>query len=101
MQPRSKETEIMNFLHDRVFQPVLTSATASERLKRGIRLTITRMNQRDAAGMVHYFWSAIVGTERSTGFAAQMEREGFDRFEEAIGDFRARFDKPKVIKPVR
>lgn len=101
MQPGSKEAEIMDFLQDRVFQPVLTSTTASERLKQGVRLTITRMNQRDAAGMIHYFWSAVVGTERSTSFAALMRREGFERFEEAIEDFRGRFDKPRVIKPVR
>jgi hypothetical protein len=101
MQPRSKESEIMSFLQDRVFGPVLASPSASDRLKQGVRMTITRMSQRDAAGMVHYFWSAVVGTERSTSFAAQMRREGFERFEEAIEEFRSRFDKPRVIKPAR
>jgi hypothetical protein len=101
MQAGSKEAEIMDFLHEHVFQPVLTSPTASERLKQGVRLTITRMSQRDTAGMIHYFWSAVVGTERSTSFAAQMRREGFERFEEAIEEFRARFDKPSVIRPAR
>lgn len=91
----------MDFLHEHVFLPVLNSPTASERLKQGVRLTITRMNQRDAAGMVHYFWSAVVGTTKSTSFAAQMRREGFDRFEEAVEEFRARFEKPKIIKPAR
>jgi len=91
----------MDFLHDRVFQPVLTSPIASERLKQGVRLTITRMSQLDAAGMIHYFWSAVVGTERSTSFAAQMRREGFERFEEAIEEFRERFDKPSLIRPAR
>lgn len=91
----------MDFLQDRVFQPILTSPTASERLKQGCRLTIVRMEQRDAAAMVHYFWSAVVGTEKSTSFAAQMRREGFNRFEEAIEEFRARFDKPRLIRPSR
>ena len=27
-----------------------------------------RMEQRDASGIVQYFWSAIIGTERSIGF---------------------------------
>lgn len=85
------EREIMDFLHARVFTPVLTSATASERLKQGIRLTIIRLEERNAAGMVQYFWSAVIGTERSIGFAAQMRQEGFSRFEEAIEDFRVRF----------
>jgi len=42
--------------------------------------------------MVHYYWSAIIGTERSIGFAARMRQEGFTRFEEALEEFRVRFD---------
>lgn len=87
----TKEEEIMKFLTERVFNPVLESPTASEQLKRGCRLTMARMNQRDAAGMIQYYWSAVVGTERSIGFAAQMKREGFDRFEEVLEEFRVRF----------
>jgi hypothetical protein len=51
-----------------------------------------RMEERDAAGMIQYYWSAIIGTERSKGFSAQMRKEGFNRFEEAIEKFRDRFD---------
>lgn len=87
-----KEREIMDFLHERIFGPVLASPDASASLKSGIRLTMTRMEQRDAAGMVQYYWSAIIGTERSIGFAARMREEGFTRFEEAVEEFRLRFD---------
>ena len=88
----AKEQEVMDFLHEHIFDPVLTSTTASESLKQGIRLTIMRMGRQDAAGMVQYYWSAIVGTERSIGFAARMRQEGFTRFEEALEEFRVRFD---------
>lgn len=94
-----REQEITDFLHERVFDPVLASSTAPERLKQGIRLTITRMKQRNADGMIHYFWSAVVGTERSTRFAREMRAAGFLRFEEAVEEFRAKFDKPRVIRP--
>ena len=87
-----KEQEIMDVLHERIFGPVLASPDASASLKSGIRLTMTRMEQRDAAGMVQYYWSAIIGTERSIGFAARMRDEGFTRFEEALEEFRLRFD---------
>jgi hypothetical protein len=87
-----KEAEIMSFLHEHVFDPVLQSPEASENLKRGIRYTIMRLNQRDAAGMVQYYWSAIVGTDPSIAFAARLRQEGFGRFEEAIDEFRVRFD---------
>ncbi len=86
-----KEPEIMQFLHERVFDPVLSSPTVSNSLKQGVRLTIVRMEQRDALGMIQYFWSAVTGTEKSIGFAKMMKDEGFDRFEEAIDEFRTRF----------
>jgi|ERR1019366_1758174 hypothetical protein len=82
-----KEQTIMDFLHRRVFDPILQSPEASEKLKQGARLTIMRMEQRDATGMVQYYWSAIIGTERSIGFASLMRQEGFDRFEEASKNF--------------
>ena len=87
-----KEAEIMDFLHARIFDPILASPNASNSLKQGVRFTIMKMNERDAQGMVQYYWSAIIGTERSIGFAAQMRREGFQRFEEALEEFRIRFD---------
>ena len=87
----TKEQEIMQFLHERVFDPVLNSDTASNKLKQGVRLTIVRMEQREALGMVQYFWSAVTGTEKSIGFAKMMRDEGFGRFEEAIDEFREKF----------
>ena len=88
----TKEEEIMNYLHVNVFDPILNSTIASNELKRGIRLTIMRMNERDAEKMLSYYWSAIIGTERSTKFARLMKKEGFTRFEELIEDFRERFN---------
>lgn len=87
----TKEEEIMQFLHENVFDPILSSDIASEGLRQGVRYTVMRLNERDAKGMVQYYWSAIVGTERSTEFARQMRTEGFSRFEEVIDEFRDRF----------
>ncbi|TFH59645.1 hypothetical protein [Peribacillus frigoritolerans] len=87
----TKEEEIMEILSVRVFDPVLQSA-ASETLKKGIRYTIMRLKERNAEGMISYFWSAIVGTENSTKFARLMKDNGFTRFEEVIDEFRERFN---------
>jgi len=87
-----KEQEIMDFLSKKVFSPVLASPSASQQLKTGIRYTIMRLEQRDAVGMISYFWSAIVGTEQSVQFSKLMKQEGFDRFEEVLEDFRDRFN---------
>jgi hypothetical protein len=88
----TKEEELLAFLQHNVFDPILDSPTASKSLKAGVTLTITRLRQRDAAGMVKYYWSAIMGTDRSTAFARRMREEGFTRFEEVIDDFRDRFN---------
>lgn len=87
-----KEQQIIDFLHEHIFDEILQSPRASKDLKQGVRGTIMRLKERDAAGMVQYYWSAIIGTERSIGFAAKMREEGFRRFEEAIEEFRVRFD---------
>jgi hypothetical protein len=63
-----------------------------------VRYTIMRLQERDAAGMIQYYWSAIVGTERSIGFAARMRKEGFVRFEEAIDEFRVRFNDEFILR---
>jgi hypothetical protein len=88
----TKEEEVMDFLQDRVFDPILDSPEASKGLKSGVRLTMTRMQRRDAAGILAYYWSAIVGTDHSTRFARQMRAEGFTRFEEVLDEFRDRFN---------
>lgn len=87
----TKEDEVMQFLSERVFNPILHSPDASDSLKKGVRLTIIRMKQLSATGMLKYYWSSVIGTQRSPGFAARMRNEGFRRFEEVIDEFRARF----------
>jgi hypothetical protein len=95
----AKEQQIMDFLHERIFDPILGSPQASEKLKQGVRYTVMRLKERDAAGMISYYWSAIVGTERSIGFAALMRKEGFGRFEEAIDEFRLHFNDKFLKHP--
>jgi hypothetical protein len=94
-----REREIIAFLRERVFDPILVSREASAELKQGVRYTIMRLEERDAAGMVQYYWSAIIGTEKSIGFAARMRQEGFGRFEEALEEFRVRFDDAFLRRP--
>ena len=48
----TKEDQIMRFLTENVFDPILNSPNASDTLKRGVRCTIMRLRERDAAGMI-------------------------------------------------
>jgi hypothetical protein len=86
-----KQNEIMDLLHERVFNPILTS-TASTEIKQGVRLTRMRVaNQKDATGMVQYFWSAIAGKGNAIQFSDKLKEAGYIRFEEVLEEFRERF----------
>lgn len=87
----TKEEEIIAFLDEKIFNPIKDSPTASKSLKAGSHLTRVRMLSRDAQGMISYYWSAIVGTEKSINFAKKLREENFIRFEEIIDEFRNRF----------
>ncbi len=88
----TKEQEILDFLHARVFDHITESANASTTLKQGVRLTIMRLEQQSAVDMVNYYRSAMIGTDRSSEFARLMRNEGFTRFEQVIDEFRDRFN---------
>lgn len=87
----NQQTEILNFLSAKVFDPILNSP-APNQIKQGVRLTIMRLeNQKDAAGMVKYFWSSIAGKGNAISFSDRLKDEGYDRFEEVLEEFRERF----------
>ena len=44
----TKEQELMSFLHEKVFDPILSSPKASHSTKSGVHLTIARMNKLSA-----------------------------------------------------
>ena len=45
----------MTFLNERVFDPILRTPDTAEPVKQGVRLTITKMRQRDVLGMMQYY----------------------------------------------
>ncbi len=89
----TKEEEILGYLNKNVFNPILDSSVASKELKAGVNLTIARLKQRNAEGMIQYFWSAVIGTKRSIGFSEKMKNAGFTRFEEVLEEFRKKFNE--------
>ncbi len=88
----TKEQELVNFLDAKVFRPVLQSSAASASLKSSVTRAKFRAAQRDAMGMVHFFWASIVGIDRNVGLSNQMKDEGFDPFDIVIQEFRTRFN---------
>ncbi len=92
----TKEDELMDFLHKRVFDPILESKNASPNVKSGVNLTIARMNQLSADKMVQYFWSSITG-ENGIMFSEKIKADGLPRFEDIIDEFKERFDDDWIM----
>ncbi len=86
-----KEDELMAFLHEKVFDPILNSPKASSKVKSGVNLTIGRMNQLSAEKMVQYFWSALA-TENAIAFSKHLKEEEMPRFEDVMEEFRDKFN---------
>jgi glutaredoxin 2 len=87
----TKEQELMQYLHKKVFDPILNSSSASPEIKSGVNLTIARMNRLSAEKMVQYFWSALA-TENAIKFSKRMKTEGLTRFEDVMEEFRDKFN---------
>lgn len=87
----TKEQELMEYLHEKVFDPILNSPTASSQIKSGVNLTIGRMNRLSAEKMVQYFWSALA-TDNAIRFSKKMKNEGLKRFEDIMEEFRDKFN---------
>lgn len=90
------QADMLDYLHSRVFDPILTSPTASPSAKAGVRLTATRLeafrNQPEGADKInHFFWAAISGTEESVRFFDLLKLEKLPSFEAEFDEFRRRW----------
>ena len=88
----SKEQEIIDFLERKMFNPILMSPNTSERFKvatRGLRL---RLQQRDAQGMIQYFWNTVADPKaKHATYGRMLRNEDFPEFEEVVSEFRVHF----------
>lgn len=88
----TKEQDILDYLEVNLFNPILQSSTTTDRFKlatRGLRL---RMKQRDAQGMIQYFWSTVVDTQaKHANYGRMLQNDGFPQFEEVVNNFRLHF----------
>ena len=88
-----KKEELLAFLQENIFDPIQNSPTSSIILKQGIRLIIMRMKNKDPQGIIDFYRSKVIGSEKITKFAEQMKAEGFTRFEEIADEFQKRFNE--------
>lgn len=87
----TKEQELMQYLHNKVFDHILDSKKCPAKIKSGVNLTVGRMSRLSAEKMVQYFWSALA-TENAITFSKHLKAEGLTRFEDVMEEFRDKFN---------
>ena len=95
----SREKEIMRFLDDQVFNPVLDLRTATADLKQNTVRTQKLMSRLPADRMIRFFWSAIANRP---DVAERFRGEGFPLFEDVKDEFARQFPPgPNSVKQRR
>lgn len=89
----TKEQEVLTFLYNDFFNPVLSSKRTSEELKKNIQDTMLALSDRSAEGIIRYFWSTIAGDEMRTILIKRLEEEGFLEFDKIINKFKMHFNE--------
>ncbi|MDA8227124.1 MAG: hypothetical protein M0T74_05365 [Desulfitobacterium hafniense] len=88
----TKEAEIMEFLETKMFKPILESPNISDRFKKATRGLGIRMDQRNAQGMIEYFWANVVdANQKHASYGRMLKNEPFAEFDEVVTEFRIRF----------
>ena len=94
----TKEEEIMAFLHEQIFDPILCCPTTHKDIEEGVQRTIAYFQTQDAKGMIEHFWNSISGTDGSIAFSGKLKQHGFKRFEDISDEFRRRFNDEWLSK---
>lgn len=95
MTEMDKKREFVTYLEENIWSEAERVGRENNNmtLVKGIRLTRIRITQLPTAEkMVHYFWSAIYGTDKSINFSEIMKEYGLTRFEDVLEEVRTRFN---------
>lgn len=94
MTELEKKKEIMDFLDEKIFNPAIEfgKAQKNKTIVNGVNMTKIRMSKLSPEKMIHYYWSAIIGTENSIKFSEILKENGVNRFEDIYEEFRVKFN---------
>lgn len=87
--------EVLSYFNDKIFEPGIRFSKENNipEIARGIRYTKMRMEQLpNATKVIQYFWSAVIGTEKSIKFAELLKEHNVLRFEDIIEEVRVKFN---------
>jgi len=89
-----KQKAIMDYFDKTIFEPAVIYGKINNLMDivRGVNLTRARMRRLSSEKMIQYFWSAIIGTDKSIRFSKMMKEHNILRFEDIIEEVREKFN---------
>lgn len=87
----TKEQEIMAYLQEKVFDPVLQSGAASKEDKKRIRFTIMCMNKLSAESMIEYFNNSLLKCEND--LSRSLKDKDLPSFNDVETEFNNKFNE--------
>ena len=93
MSEQERKEEMLEYFNETIFEPAIQYGKEHNipKMSQGARYTRMRFQLLTSDKILHYFWSAIVGTDKSIPFSKLLKDNNVLRFEDLIDDVRDRF----------
>lgn len=87
----NKKEELLNFLQQELFDPIIHSPCVSNELKYDFLTIANTLEKFSAEGILLYFWNMMANEEVQMIFSNRLMDEGFDHYPELIENFKNHF----------
>lgn len=86
-----KKQELLDFLQEELFNPVINSPFVSSELKYDFITILDTIKHFSAEGILLYFWNMMANDEVQMIFSNRLMDEGFYNYTELLGTFKNHF----------
>ena len=86
-----KKQQLLNFLHEELFNPILHSPYASSQLKHDFEHTEQMLKDFSAEGILFYIWNSFANKEVEMILSNRLMDEGFHSYEHVLNTFKHEF----------
>jgi len=91
---KGKEKEFFDFLAKSLsWNEIINDGKTNPSIKKGVRITISRLLKLKFHGMFVFFWSAIAESYKGPGSYTLLKKHGHKTFEDLRNGVRDKFDK--------
>jgi hypothetical protein len=87
----NKKQELLNFLQEELFYPVILSPYMSEELKYDFATILETIKHFSAEGILLYFWNMMANDEVQMIFSNRLMDEGFYNYSALVDTFKHHF----------